>query len=726
MSNLQLNKIPSELKKIAHWVGWKSVPKGNGKFSKHPINPRTGLYAKSNDSTTWGSFDEALQRLDKDKLHGVGFVFSMSDPFVGIDVDNCYDPETKSFSQEAEDIIRQFGSYTEYSPSGKGVHIIVKGKLHGQGHKKGDIEIYDQGRFFTFTGNTVEDCMLTISEKQKVITEFLADQFSLNGHGLSEDEIIIQKALKAMNGDKFRSLWEGDISGYPSHSEADLALCKMLAFYTNNDVEKIDRLFRKSELYREKWGRDDYRQSVLQKVTDTNKPMIEPMSKTTTPVFKLTDLGNAERLVFYHGKDIRYCHTWKCWMIWDGTRWAMDKTDSIKKRAKDVVRSIYKEAEAVSDSSERRDIAKHAMNSESSRSINAMISLAESEVPISTDELDKDPMLLNCQNGTVDLKTGKLREHKRNDFITKVTPINYIPDAAHTLWDDFLKRILADDQELIAFMQRAIGYAITGLTTEQCLFILYGHGANGKSTFLQSISHILDAYAMQTPTETLLIKGKGAIPNDVARLKGARFVTASEAEAEQQLAENLIKQMTGGDTLSARFLHQEFFDFKPTHKLFLGTNYKPVIKGTDHAIWRRIRLIPFEVTISENERDSQMLEKLCTESEGILAWAIEGCRIWNNDGLGVPPSVKKATEVYRGEMDVIAQFVDDCCEKGTEFTVTSSDLYSAFSEWCSKNGEHTVTKKKLNLRLKELGYEPAKVGAGKQRGLRGLSLLPVV
>jgi putative DNA primase/helicase len=184
--------------------------------------------------------------------------------------------------------------------------------------------------------------------------------------------------------------------------------------------------------------------------------------------------------------------------------------------------------------------------------------------------------------------------------------------------------------------------------------------------------------------------------------------------------------MTGGDTISARFLHQEFFDFKPTHKLFLGTNYKPVIKGTDHAIWRRIRLIPFEVTIPENERDPQMLEKLCTESEGILVWAIEGCRLWNIDGLGVPPSVKKATEVYRGEMDVIAQFVEDCCETGIGQTVASCDLYSAFTDWCSKNGEHTVTKKKLNLRLKELGYEPAKVGAGKQRGLRGLSLLPAV
>lgn len=272
-------------------------------------------------------------------------------------------------------------------------------------------------------------------------------------------------------------------------------------------------------------------------------------------------------------------------------------------------------------------------------------------------------------------------------------------------------------------MQKAIGYSLTGLTDEQCLFILYGHGANGKTTFLQVISRILAEYAMQTPTETLMVKGKGVISNDVARLKGTRFVIASEAEAGQQLAENLIKQMTGGDTLSARFLHQEYFDFKPTHKLFLGTNHKPVIRGTDHAIWRRIRLIPFEATIPESERDAKMTEKLFAEAEGILAWMVEGCRLWQSNGLGIPPAVKKATEGYRSEMDVIAQFIEDRCETGAEFSITNQDLYQAFSEWCSQNGEQIVTKKRLTQRLKELGYESAaKVGSSKKRGIKGLKL----
>jgi putative DNA primase/helicase len=719
MSNLILSDIPSELKETAQWVCWKGVLKENGKISKLPIDPKTGDYAKTNNPATWGTVDEAIQRLKNDKLHGIGFVFSKSDPFVGIDLDNCYDPVTKSFSQYAENIIRQFESYTEYSPSGKGVHIIVKGKLNGPGHKNGSIEIYDQGRFFTFTGNTVENFPLAVTDKQKVITKFLEDQFSPN-----EDDNIIQKALKAVNGEKFCSLWEGDFSGYPSQSEADMALCKMLAFYTNGDAEKIDRLFRKSGLYREKWDREDYRRTTLQKITE-NKSTPEPKTEKISSIFNLTESGNAERLVFQHGKDILYCGEWKVWLIWDGIRWSIDRNDYIKILALKVVRSIYQEVESTNDYTVRRNIEKHAKASESEHAIKAMINLAKPMVPVKSDDLDNKHMLLNCPNGTVDLRTGELREHRRNDFLTKVTPVNFNPYASHAMWDNFLKQIFSGDEELIEFIQRAIGYSLTGSTIEQCFFILYGHGANGKSTFLQTINQTIGEYALQTPTETLLAKNTNSIRNDVARLKGSRFVTASEAEADQQLAEKLIKEMTGGDTMSARFLHKEFFEFKPTHKLFLGTNYKPEIKGTDHAIWRRIRLVPFNVTITENEQDPYMLDKLCIESEGILAWAIRGCLLWNSERLGMPQAVKQAIEIYRSEMDVITQFVDDCCEKGTEFMVTSSDLYAAFKEWCEKNGESVVSIKKLNMRLKELEYESIRIGTMKQRGLKGLKLIQI-
>ena len=331
-------------------------------------------------------------------------------------------------------------------------------------------------------------------------------------------------------------------------------------------------------------------------------------------------------------------------------------------------------------------------------------------------------MAVQLSKRNVNLKTGILSSHRRENYITKLSPVIYDKKAPHHLWDAFLDRVFDGNKDLIAFMQRAIGYSLTGLADEQCLFILHGSGANGKTTFLQTISEIMADYAMQTPTETLLVKAKGAISNDVARLKGARFVIASEAEAEQRLAENLIKQMTGGDTISARFLHQEFFDFKPTHKMFLGSNHKPIINGTDYAIWRRIRLIPFEITIPETERDPKMLEKLLQEKEGILAWAVEGCLLWQAEGLGMPAAVKEATAGYRNEMDVILQFISDTCKTGDHLQVPSQELYHALEEWCSSNGEQQITRRRFTQRLKEMGYETVRIGSDRKRGVKGLAL----
>ena len=387
-----------------------------------------------------------------------------------------------------------------------------------------------------------------------------------------------------------------------------------------------------------------------------------------------------------------------------------------------MVRLIYREAESEPDDRKRRDIAKHAMNSESEKRIRSMVALAQSEVAIKPEQLDLNPWLLTCLNGTIDLKTGELLPHQREHLISQLAPVNYAPYESCPLWLSFLDRIMDGNDHLISFLQRAIGYSLTGETSEQCMFIFYGSGANGKTTFLQTINAMLGEYAMQTPTETLLIKRRGAIPNDVARLKGARFVTASEAESEQRFAVSLIKQMTGGDTISARFLHQEWFDFQPTHKIFLGTNHKPEIRDTDHAIWRRIRLVPFEVTIPEAERDLNLVEKLKAELPGILAWAVKGCLNWQNEGLGTPDEVRTATEEYRNEMDVLSEFLSDCCIEGPSHEVETRLLYDAYSAWCEKNGDRPLAKRTLGRKLKEKGFMPGKVNLGQSRGWNGIGL----
>jgi putative DNA primase/helicase len=417
----------------------------------------------------------------------------------------------------------------------------------------------------------------------------------------------------------------------------------------------------------------------------------------------LTDLGNSERFVADHGGDVRYCYPWRKWLVWTGARWERDDAGRVHKLAKETVRDIYREASDAEDEDRRKALAKHAAASESETRIRAMIELSKSERPLSPDELDADPWLLNTKNGTIDLRTGELREHRREDMITKLAPVEYDPNAAAPTLEAFLERVLPGE-ELRGFVQRAAGYSATGDTSEQCMFIHHGPGANGKSTFQEAVSAALGDYAMRTPTETLLVKRAGGVPNDVARLKGARFVTASETEEGRRLAESLVKDLTGQDTISARFMWAEWFDFKPTHALHLSTNHKPEIRGTDAAIWRRIRLIPWAVTIPAAEQDKKLPEKLRGELPGILAWIVRGCSEWLREGLKAPEEVRQATKAYRAEMDVLAAFMADCCQRGGDEEEFAGELWGAWKRWCEETGEQVGTQKRFGGQLAERGF----------------------
>jgi P4 family phage/plasmid primase-like protien len=426
-------------------------------------------------------------------------------------------------------------------------------------------------------------------------------------------------------------------------------------------------------------------------------------SRGPAPSFNLTDLGNAERFVGDHGEDVRYCYPWRRWLVQTGARWERDEAGRVHRLAKETVRGIYREAADAEDEDQRKALANHAKKSESETKIRAMIELAKSELPVSPDELDADPMLLNVKNGTIDLRTGELREHRREDLITKLAPVEYDPDAAAPTWGAFLERVLPGE-ELREFVQRAVGYSATGDTSEQCMYIHHGPGANGKSTFQETVSSALGDYAIRTPTETLLVKRAGGIPNDVARLKGARFVTASETEEGRRLAESLVKDLTGQDTISARFMWAEWFDFKPTHALHLSTNHKPEIRGTDAAIWRRIRLIPWAVTIPPAEQDKKLSEKLRGELPGILAWIVRGCSEWLRDGLWAPEEVRQATRAYRAEMDVLAAFLADCCRRDEDEEEFAGELWRAWKRWCEETGEQVGTQKRFGGQLAERGF----------------------
>lgn len=448
--------------------------------------------------------------------------------------------------------------------------------------------------------------------------------------------------------------------------------------------------------------------------------------RATSRALPLTDLGNAERLAALKGGDLHYCHPWRKWLVWDGRRWRVDEEGRLGMAAKETVRSIYREAAGARGKLRRQAIADHARRSESARRIRAMLELARSEpeVVVLPGALDTDPWLLNVENGTIDLRTGQLREHRREDLITKLAPVRFDPEAKVPTWLKFLERIMSGDAELIEFLQRAIGYALTGSVRERCLFIAHGGGANGKSTFAEAVLGLLGDYGKRTPTETLLARRPGGIPNDVAALKGARFVVAAESDQGRKLAEATVKDLTGGDTISARFMRAEWFEFRPNFKLWLSTNHKPEILGTDRAIWDRIRLVPFNVTIPPDEQDRELGAKLEEERPGILAWAVKGCVKWQQDGLRAPAAVTRATGHYRAEMDSLGSFIADrCLTKGHPLALAGA-LYAAYRVWCEKSGERPLTQRKFGLSLSERGF--SKRRSHGKRYWNGIGLLKQV
>jgi P4 family phage/plasmid primase-like protien len=402
------------------------------------------------------------------------------------------------------------------------------------------------------------------------------------------------------------------------------------------------------------------------------------------------DYGNARRFVRRHGPDLRYCHG-RGWLVWDGRRWAADDSGEVVRRAKDTVRNMAAEAAALDDHA-RILLLKHALASENVARIKAMISLAESEASVSVTpgQLDTDPFLLNVMNGTIDLRTGELRPHRREDLITKLAPVAYDPDATLPEWDAFLDTVTGGDPQLMAYLQRVVGYCLTGDTSEEKFFFIHGPGATGKSTFVEAMKRMMGDYAMTADFDTFLARANsGGARNDIARLQGARFVTATEVDEGSEFAHSLLKQMTGRDKVTARFLYREPFEFYPQCKLLLVANHAPRVRPNDHATWRRIARVPFLRVLLPAERDPHLKEILCDPTRGgpaILAWAVRGGVAWRVQGLGSCTAVDDSTASYHAEMDTVQRFIDDCCVVAPKAKANPSDLYDRYTLWCEEAG----------------------------------------
>ncbi|RFT91680.1 phage/plasmid primase, P4 family [Staphylococcus haemolyticus] len=728
------DKIPYELKELDQWCCFKIEEVENGRKTKRPYNPLTNNMAKSNDETTWVSFEDAANNLNG--YDGIGFFFV--EPYVGIDLDKV-ENEIQEYleNQDTDNIIGEFinvlETYAEISPSGTGIHLITKGELPPKGRRRGNVEIYDTGRFFTMTGkhiggyngiNEDEYGQLNFLHNKHIAKPEPEKQKINKTKGFGNDltpEEIIDIAKKSKNSLRFTTLYEGDWSQfYSSQSEADMAFANDLAFWTARDPVKMDEIFRKSNLYRDKWdeqrGDDTYgnitinnaiescQNEFVPETTDTDFQLfimdeaIKPAKKEKR--YSYDDTGNAERLKDLFGDNIRYNYTSKTWMYYDGKRWKHDDTGRMKILTDKVVDNMKNEKLFIAEGIDEEDMEKYRYRHwKDSRNHNKKVNMmkeCEHLLPVTNETFDNDFNLFNTQNGFINLKQGVINDHEKQNYFTKISNVEFTDKADCPKWEEFLNDIFLGNQELVRFVQRAVGYSLSGYTTEQVLFVLYGNGRNGKSVFLDILNEIFGNYSTNIQPQAIMAsKNQSDASPEIAKLDGARLVTTTEPNEGERFDEGLLKQLTGGDRVSARKLYENEFEFTPQFKLWMATNHKPYVRGRDDGIWRRFVIIPFDKQIPINEIDRELTNKLKRELPAIMKWCVDGFLEWQRIGLSEPAIIKEQRDEYRTEMDSISSFIEECCEIDYKYRVSASELFNAYDNWAKRNNQHKMTNVKF-------------------------------
>jgi putative DNA primase/helicase len=744
-----VNALPQELKDRPQWVVWRYILR-DGKWTKKPFQaryPQRG--AKADDPSTWGTFDEAWAAYQSQPtIDGIGFEFSRDDPYFGCDIDSCLDAgERLDWAAPFLDVLES--AYGDISPSGRGVKFIGVGKLpaptgtrrNGMGPDgTGALELYDHGRFFTLTGvvfgtqtgdrvsNNLQDVADALYGVAKGNEPSEPESPGRKTASELHDDELIAKIRESQQGALFADLYDrGDTSRYNGDdSSADLALANILAFWFRKDAARMEAVFDRSKLgQREKWrNRPDYRKRTSEEAIAGCREVYAPTgegepSNLDRELAKrpCTDLGNGERFAARFGAEIRFMHPWKRWVHWDGRCWKTDDTAVARQFAKRTVRGIWREASTAQNDADRKALAKWWFDSESQARVEAMLSRASSEkgIPILPADMDRDGFLLNVQNGTIDLRTGKLREHRREDLITRIAPVDYFPDAQCPTWLRVLDDIFAKDKKFISFWQQLCGICLTADVSNQILPVLYGTGANGKTTILSVLLELLGPdYAITSPPGLLTVAKGERHPTELASLFGKRLVVDSETAEGARFNENLVKQLTGGDKITARRMREDFWEFSPTHKILLATNHKPEIRETKNAIWRRVKLVPFNVTIADDKQDAMLPAKLRAEYPGILAWCVEGCLDWQDLGLCIPAAVEDATKEYRAEQDLIGQFLEAECSLISTLETAASSLYFRYQKYA---GGEAMNQRRFGNALTERGLERFKRNGTWYRGI---------
>lgn len=786
MTTTELNKryqnIPQELKSLKRWVGYKVEQLANGKFTKRPYNALSGNMAKVNDSLTWSTFNLAISGCEKYNYDGIGFV--LGDGIFGVDLDNHIDENTTEediaeFKRLANEFVATLDSYTEWSQSGKGVHIICKGKLPEGSRRKGCVEMYDENRFFAFTGRAIRNIPLQNREEEVkplwekyVYTPAIEPQqpqYNRASNGLyetlklSDQEVLDSVANSRQSEIFFRYYDRGDISLQGGDaSKADMAFCSMLAFWCNKDVVQMDRIFRNSGLMRPKWdehrgtrtygqitldvacrnvGETFVKTKIVDKVTvgkkavviETQQPekdgensnheidYVPSLDEDGEPIFRIkkiygsypySDTGNAMKFYDYFGDLFKYNVTDKIFMYWTGKTWIRDMTGIIRKYANKLIDIMKEEDNAMADKIEvlsaqgRVDEAKRMMKIlDASQKNTARVSnkagkdamLSEfqtlKDIPVKNNVFDRYDYLLNTESGIVDLRTGLISSFDRTKLLSKNTHTKVSFERSE-VWEKFVWSIfdngnIAETQEIIDSLQTCVGYSLTGTTREQCLFLLYGDGSNGKSTLVETISNVIGDYGTSVDSKLLVTqRGQANSPAEyaIAKMQNVRFVTTGETEEGGRLSEPQVKIMTGGDPVNARFPYGNPFTYVPNFKIWMSTNHLPAIRGNDYGIWRRIFLFVFRNIFGEDQKDKSLPDKLRMDADKILGWCIKGFLMYQErNGLIKAKQTITDTSEFKKKFDQVGQFIDAKCIVDKHSSIECTELYEAYKIWASNN-----------------------------------------
>ena len=748
--------IPEELKQKGLFCVWRRE-KRKGNMTKVPYQ-RNGYGASTTERRHFCGFEEAV-RLSK-KYDGIGI--GVFDGYSAVDIDHCV--KNGKLSEMALDIINTMNSYTEYSPSGEGVRIIFKAspfdydkEKYYINNRKIRLEVYVSGctnKFVTLTGNVIRNVPVAerTAEIRRVLESYMLRPQRVNqqpeelcsqtGSLLSDNEVL-EKAMVSKNSAKFGALWNGDFLG-KSHSEADLALCSMLAFWCGGDTAQMDRLFRQSALYRQKWERKDYREETLKKAVSGCQEFYSPtgcpgsqcgfgeigltkrranaasergsdgIAQIEQSLRELdaasrcpqTDIGAGRLFADCFKGSLRYVRERKSWFFYENGVWSEDVGSLIAmEKLKELADALMHYALTIQDERVRKEFIRFCTRWQARHNREVFLKDAQSVHPISASVFDVDPYVFNCKNGTLRLDTMTFSPHDPDDFLTKISDVTYDPEARCERFERFIGEITEDVQKA-RFLQKALGYGLSGDTQFECMFIMYGATTrNGKGTLCESVLKVLGKYGCTSRPETLSVKinpNSTAPSEDIARLAGIRFVNISEPGKGLVLNAAQVKTMTGNDTINARFLRENSFDYKPQFKLYVNTNYLPTVTDMTLFSGGRVMIIPFDRHFDEGEQDRTLKREFAKPENrsAILNWLIEGYCLLQKEGLEQPEAVQKATEGYRDESDKIKCFAEDCLAQDNTQEVRTSSVYQRYKDWCYDSGQHCENMRNFNQALR--------------------------